>query len=38
MGREKMRSMEKVGGLWVGLMKVCHRWALAQRRILEGRH
>jgi hypothetical protein len=38
MGREKMRSMEKVGGLWVGLMKVCHRRALVQRRILEGRH
>ena len=39
MGREKDEiNGGKVGGLWVGLMKVCHRRALVQRRILEGRH
>jgi hypothetical protein len=38
MGREKMRSMGRWAGLWVGLMKVCHGQALVRGEILEGRH
>jgi hypothetical protein len=30
MGREKMRSMGRGAGLWVGLMKVCHGQALVR--------